>query len=75
MPHTFWRGEYIVLTRDDGTADIYQWEPGMPFLMRGSYTWLGDYASTDEAERYVREMEALPELPEIKPITVGVTRP
>jgi hypothetical protein len=69
MPHTFWRGEHIVLQRDDGTADIYEWQPAS-----GSYKWLGDYASTDEAERTIREMEDLPEFPEIKPITTPVAQ-
>jgi hypothetical protein len=68
MSHTFWRGEHRVLQRDDGTADIYEWQPAS-----GSYAWLGDYTSTDEAEHYVREMEALPEFPEIKPITAKVS--
>lgn len=69
MPHTFWRGEYIVIQRSDGTVDIYEWQPAS-----GSYAWLGDYASADEAESILREIEDLPEFPEIKPITVGVAR-
>jgi len=69
MPRTFWY-DYIVEPRSDGTADIYAWNSE-----KDSYEWLGDYASTDEAEHYVREMQTLPEFPEIKPISTHVRLP
>jgi len=67
MAHTFWRGEFIVLERDDETADIYQWQPNT-----GSYGWHSDWDFPEQARRYIEEQEVLPEFPEIKPITVEV---